>query len=154
MSKYYTYSPNLIGKHKTFDKKLHDKYDLPARKIIKEKLKDWVMDNPNIKKQDLIITKPYKYKFIELQVNSQWNQVEYPHKNLYIYERKAKYGNDTLFITLNKILSRGYMFDKKSLCTKPRRLQKYSREFVYDVPWRLTMPIDIEDLSVEIIKLY
>ena len=154
MSKYYTYSPNLIGRHKTFNQKLHDKYDLPARKVIKEQLKDWVMDNPDTKKQDLIITKPYKYKFIEIQVCSFWEQPKYPHKNLYIYERKAKYGNDTLFITLNKILTRGYIFDRKSLCAKPRRIQKYSREFVYDIPWRLTIPIYIENLSVETIKLY
>jgi len=153
MRKYY-YNSFQIGKHKRFDQKLHDKYDIPARKIIKEKLGDWVKDNPDTKKQDLIITKPFRYKYIEVQINACWEKDKYPHDNLYVYERKGKYADDTLFITLDKLLTSGYLFDRKSFSSKPRRLKKYSREFVYDIPWRRALPLNIENLSVEIIKLY
>jgi hypothetical protein len=131
----YIYDPSLEGKHKAFDSKLYDKYDLPARDKIKEKLKDFVEDNPDKYQEDLIITDPAcKYKFIELQVCAQWVNEKYPFEKVFIYERKAHFSPNTLFITFNKFLTKGYIFDAASFeGINPRRLKKYSREFVYDI---------------------
>ena len=131
-----------MKKHKSFSQELLDKYDLPAREKIKEKLGEFVIDNPNPYKQDLIITKEdYKYKYIELQVCTAWVGEKIPYKNVYVFERKGCYGEDTLFITLNKFLTKIYIFDATSFKnSKPRRIKKYSREYIYDIPWNRIMP--------------
>ena len=155
MSK-YVFDNKLQGKHKAFDQCLFEKYDLPAREIIKNALKDFIDDNPNIYEQDFIINDPeFKYKFIEIQVCINWKQDTYPYEKVFIYERKYHYGEDTLFITLNKNITKGFIFEAKSFKnSKPRRLKKYSREFVYDIPWNLIMPINIDDFNKETIKLF
>ncbi len=52
-------------------------------------------------------------------------------------------------------MTKGYLFDAKSIGSiKPRRLKKYSREFVYDVPWHRVMKVSINDLNKETIELY
>ena len=155
MSKYVC-NYNLQGKHKAFDQRLYDKYDVPARDKIKATLCDFVIDNPDIYKQDLIITDVNcKYKYIELQVCSSWIGDKYPHDKVFIYERKSVYGEDTLFLTLNYDLSKGYIFSAKCLKDiKPRRIKKYGREFVYDIPWNKIMPVLIDELTAETIKMY
>ena len=146
----------LQGKHKAFDQHLFEKYDIPARDAIKKVLGNFVIDNPDQYKQDLIICdETYKYKYIELQVCSNWIGETYPYDKVYVYERKGFYGEDTLFITLNKTLSKGYVFDCASFKnSKPRRFKKFSREFVYDIPWNKIMPITIKNLTIELLKLY
>lgn len=152
----YIYDSRLIGKHSCFDHTLFEKYDIPARDVIKKALGEFVRDNQNIKRQDLVITdETYKYKYIELQVCAYWVTDKFPFENVYIYERKGCYGSDTLFITMDKHLTRGYVFDADSIKdVKPRRIKKYAREFVYDIPWNRIMPFFIEDLSPDVIKLY
>lgn len=147
---------SLVGKHKKFDKRLYEKYDLPAREVVKSKLKDFVIDNPNPYEQDLVITKDnYKYKYIELQVCTAWVGDKIPYDNVYVFERKARYGDDTLFITLNKHLTQAYVFDAISFKNnKPRRIKKYSRYYVYDVPWNRIMEINIDCLDMESLMLY
>jgi len=153
-SKYY-YNPKIKGKHKKFDTKLWAKYDVPARKKIKEILGDIVKDNPNEVMQDLIINLPKcKYQFLELQVITNWIH-DYPYQTLYIYETKGKYGYDTLFLTLNKNMTEGYLFDRKSFAEQePRRLKKYSRLFVYDIPWNKVAKIYTDSLDKESILFY
>lgn len=155
MSK-YIFDNTIQGKHKAFDQCMFDKYDAPAREIIKEALKEFVIDNPDQYKQDLIITdETYKYKYIELQVCASWLGDKFPYEKVFVYERKCHYGEDTLFITLNRNMTCGYIFDAKSFReSKPRRFKKYSREFVYDIPWNRIMPIIINNLTPDIIKLY
>jgi hypothetical protein len=155
-TKQYINDPKLVGKRRVFNKKLLEIFDIPARNIIKAKLENFVDDNPNELEQDLIITeKTFKYKFIEIQVVSQWIEKKYPYENLYLYERKAKYGNDTLFITLNRQMTIACIFDRQSINNKkPRRLCKYSKEFVYDVPWHRVITIDIDALNIDLIKCY
>ena len=103
----YIFNNSLKGKHKAFDKRLFNLYDRPARDKIKKVLKDFVIDNPNQYEQDLIITDPnYKYKFIELQVCTSWIGENYPFDNVFIYERKYHHNNDTIFITLNKNMTK------------------------------------------------
>ena len=152
----YIYDTRLVGKHSCFDQKLFEKYDIPARDAVKKALGEFVKDNPNIKKQDLVITDPtYKYKYIELQVCSSWVSDRFPFDNVYIYERKGCYGNDTLFMTLDKHLTSGYIFDAESIKDKePRRIKKYAREFVYDIPWNRIMPFNIDDLTPDLVKMY
>ena len=155
-TKKYKDDPVLKGKRRIFNQELLEKFDIPARKIIKEKLGDNVIDNPDEYQQDLIVTdKNCKYKFIEIQVISQWIYEKYPYNTLYLYERKAKYDDDTLFITLNRNFTAGYIFDRKSINgIKPRRLIKYHREFIYDVPWRQVINFQVEDLNWDMINLY
>jgi len=154
-NKKYKYDSRLVGKRRIFDQKLHDMYDVPARNVIKEKLGDYIMDNPDIYNQDMIFTcDTCRFKYLEIQVITQWRD-EYPYKNVYVYERKAKYGNDTLYLTLNRDLTKGFLFDRKSFDgVKPRRFIKYSREFVYDIPWNKILPFCVELLSSYVIELY
>ena len=152
LTQYY----GVKGMVKRFDNKLLDKYDLPARNILKQILGNLVIDNPNQYQQDFIITSDNcKYKYLELQVCSSWINIDYPHKNVFIYARKFKYGNDTLFLTFNKSLSLGYLFDLSSIRdSKPHRLRKYSREFVYDIPWTEVIKVyinNIDELTFELL---
>ncbi len=153
----------IPGMRHRFDQKMYDKYDIPAREKVKKALGDFVKDHPDPYKQDLIITsKTCKYKYLELQVCSNWitkiddiYDTSYPYKNVWIYARKSLYGNDTLFLTLNKEMTKGYLFDAQSIKdVKPRRLKKYSREFVYDIPWHRIMKVSIDDFNKETVLLY
>ena len=142
---------------KRFDPVLLEKYDTPARDKIKEILGDFILDNPNIYEQDMIINSKTKckYKFLELQVCSSWVNDKFPYPKLYIFARKARYGEDTLFLTINKWLTQGYLFDAKSIKgVKPRRVKKYSRMFVYDVPWHRATPVYFDELDPETITSY
>jgi hypothetical protein len=145
---------NYKGKIHKFDKKLFKKYDIPARNKIKECLYPYIYDNPDIYGADMIIKseKNIKYKYLELQVCTCWINEKFPFEKLYIWERKKKYNNDTLFITFNKDLSMGYLFDLSKVDKdKPRRIKKYSREFIYDIPWNQTMLIYTDTLTSDII---
>jgi len=155
MSK-YIYNTRLKGKHKVFSTELCNKYDIPARDKIKKVLGTFVKDNPDPYKQDLVITDTnFKYKYIELQVCSTWINDKFPYDNVYIYERKNVYSGDTLFITLDKHMTQGYVFDGSCYdYTKPKRFQKYSREFVYDIPWNKVMHFIVDKITPEDLALY
>lgn len=126
----------MQGKHKKFDKKLFSKYDIPARETIKKCLGDFVCDNPDQFGADLLInSENCKYKYLELQVCSNWFTDNFPYVKPFVYARKAIYDKQTLFIITDKNFVRGLLFDRKSLDKEPKRLKKYSREFIYEVPW-------------------
>lgn len=146
-----------IGRYRSkFNEKLYNKYDLPARKRLKEILGDYIQEHPNKYKQDFVInSKTCKYKYLEVQVCSKWVNEIYPMKTVWVYARKKVYSDDTLFLTLSKNLKYGFIFDAKSLKdSKERRLKKYSREFVYDIPWHRVMKVYIDILDKETIELY
>jgi len=146
----------FIGLKSEFDEYLFEKYDIPARNTIKSILGDFVIDNPDKYEQDLIITdSECKYKFLELQVCATWISDSYPFKTLFVYERKKRYDNDTLFLTLSKNFDQGYLFDAKSFKdAKPRRIKKYSREYVYDIPWNRAVKVFTRTLDKETIMFY
>jgi hypothetical protein len=151
----YTRDNTLVGAHSKFNKKLHEKYDIPARNKLKRILGDFLIDNPDDYQQDMIIVSDIcKYKFLEIQVCATWVNEDYPFDKLFVYERKGKYNNDTLFITMNKFLTRGIIFDRSSFIPTPRRLCRYSREFVYDIPWHLSMNVLIDHLDKETFELF
>jgi hypothetical protein len=152
----YIYDPNIIGKHSKFNIQLFEKYDIPARNIIKQKLGEFVNDNPNELQQDLIINDPKcKYKFIELQVCTNWTGDTYPHDFVYIFARKYKYDSTTLFITLDRFFTRGYIFDAHSFKNvTPRRLKKYSREYIYDIPWGRVLHFYVEHFTWDDVLAY
>ena len=151
MSKYTKYK-DVEGSVKRFDKDLLDKYDAPARDKLKEVLGEILIDNPNVYGADFLInqkTCKCKYKYLEVQVCSQWVGEAYPYNNLYIYARKITYGDDTLFITLDRELTEGYLFDLSAIReNKPRRFKKYSREFVYDIPWHRAVHIYLDNVDI------
>jgi len=145
----------LAGKIKKFDIKLYNKYDIPARNIIKKKLGELVLDNPDIYKEDMLLNIPSsKYLYLELQVCTSWNQDKYPYAKPYIYERKKSFNINTLYIIFNRNFTKGLLFDNKSIEAKPRRLKKFSRSFVYDIPWYRILPINIEDLDADTLLIY
>ena len=139
-----------------FNKKLYEKYDIPARQRLKEVLGDFIYDHPDQYKQDFVIkSDTCKYKYLEVQVCSKWINEKYSMDTVWVYARKSVYNSDTLFITLSKNLKFGFIFDANSFKDlKPRRLQKYSREYVYDVPWNKVMKITVDSLDKETIELY
>ena len=95
-----------------------------------------------------------RYNFLELQVCSKWTS-KFPYPRVYVFARKYKYGLDTLFITFNCDLTKGYIFDANSFKNvTPRRVKKYSREFVYDIPWKNIMSFDSENLDIDTILSY
>lgn len=142
----------IEGKTKAFDEYLLNKYDAPAKEKVKCALGNFVIDNPDIYSQDLIITSDKcRYKYLELQVCTQWIGDKYPHDKVFIYARKIKYGADTLFLTLNRHMTKGFLFDTtkiKKENIKPRRLKKYSREYVYDIPWNQIIPIYLDNIDI------
>lgn len=154
MSK-FIYDPQTVGKHTIFNQQMSDMYDIPAREKVKTALGDFVIDNPVLNKQDMVITDPQcKYRFLELQVCTSWIN-NFPYPNVYIYARKYKYNHNTLFLTLNKYMDKGYIFDMASLDNvKPTRLRKWSREFIYNVPWNRVMYVEMADLDKETVMLY
>jgi hypothetical protein len=156
MKKYYN-DHSLVGKHTYFNKNMYEKYDIPAREKLLNLMGDVLIENPDIYNQDFIINDKLckcKYKYLEVQVNANWEKINYPDSVISVYERKGKYDNDTLFITLNKIMTRGYIFDRKSFSNKPRRLKKYSREFVYDIQFNQAILVELECLDVLTFELF
>lgn len=150
MASKYVKMEGTIGKTKRFSEKLLKKYDEPLRIKLKKILGDFIKDNDDIYAQDFIITDPEcKYKYLEVQVVSKWLET-YPYKNVYLYERKLRYGSDTLYLTVSSNFMNGFLFaipDKEKKKLKPRRFKKYSRMFVYDVPWKLISRVYIDHLD-------
>lgn len=144
------------GKIKKFDQSLCDKYDIPAREIVKKRLgEENICDNPDIYAEDMIITnESCKYKFLELQVCVSWTGEKYPYNLPFIYERKFSFSDKTLFLVLNRYMTRGLIFNRASVIDKPRRLKKYSRYFVYEVPWHRVLPIQIDTFDMETLEIY
>lgn len=147
--------PRQIGKIKKFDQKLYDKYDIPARIKLKQLLPGYVFDNDDIYGEDMKLNIPgCKYKFLELQVCVKWISDKFPYERPFVYSRKAGFSDDTLFLILDKHMTCGLIFDKKSIYEKPRRLKKYSRYFVYEVPWNRVLPVNFDDFDFNTVCLY
>lgn len=146
----------LKGVIKKFDQRLYDKYDTPARNLVKEKLGDCITDNPDIYAADVLINHPgCKYKYIELQVCANWvNKLDFPYKEPFVQERKGHFSNDTLFIIFSRNFDYGLLFDKESLDPEPVRKYKYARSFVYKVSWRHVVKFDVENLNLELLELF
>lgn len=144
----------VSGKTKKFDEKLHSKYDIEARKTILHILKDDVKDNENIYGEDMIFTtKRVPFKYLELQVESSWDDT-FPYLYPFVYARKMKFADDTLFMIFNRHYTEIIMFSKKVLDKTPARLKKYDREQVHFVSWGRVMKILTPELSVDLIRRY
>lgn len=153
--KKYTKIFGVEGKVKKFNEDLSNKYDIKARDIIKKILGDAVCDNPNIYGEDMIVKcKDIIYKFIELQVCAEWDTPKFPYKFPFVYARKMRFSNDTLFITFNRDFTKLILFDRLAIDEKPTRLIKYSRELVNLVGWGKVLQLDIEDFNLNSIKMY
>lgn len=145
----------IPGKVAKFDQKKFDKYDVEGRIMIKNILKDNIKDNENIYGEDMIFTiEDFPYKFLEIQVMSYWDNDIFPYKYPFVYARKMRFSEETLFVTFNKHLSQIILFDRKSISEHPSRLKKYDREFVNYVHWRKTMRITTDKLTPKLIKMY
>jgi hypothetical protein len=85
---------NAISSYNT----LSNNFDTNARNKIKEKFGNFIIDNPNIYGEDMVVVnKKIPFKFIELQVYGKWKD-KFPATMPYIYERKLKFSKKTLFI--------------------------------------------------------
>jgi hypothetical protein len=144
----------IKGIYKKFDQALCDKYDLPAREKVKEKMGDHATDNPDLYEQDLLITGDKRFKFMEIQVCGTWETTNFPKENIQIFVRKARYGIDTVFLTLSKDLKRGYLFSRESFQhIKPTRVVKYSKMFVFEIPLASALFIYTDYLNINTLKL-
>jgi hypothetical protein len=144
----------LKGKIKKFNQKLYNKYDTPARELMKEKLGNIVSDNPDIYAEDMLLNH-HKYKFIELQVCADWIEAaKYPYPEPFVFERKGHFSDDTLYIIFDRHFYNGLLFDKKSLEPEPVRTKKYSRYYIYPVQWKNVLRFTVDDLNIDLIDLY
>lgn len=145
---------NVVGKSRKFDQELFDKFDPKARSIVKEKLGDLVCDNEDMYGEDLVFKcKELPYKYIEVQVYGSWDG-EFPYKYPFVYSRKMRFSENTLFVSFNKNFTEAIIFSKKVISTIPKRLKKYDREFVNYVPWYKSVRLNVNDLTLNNIKLY
>jgi len=145
----------MLGKIKKFDEKLYNKYDIPAREILKNKLGDKIKDNPDIYAEDMIIDDiDCKYKFLEIQACADWIGEKYPHNKPFVFERKGHFDDKTLFILFDKHLTKALLFAKTSLEKIPVRTKKYSRYYKYEVPWNKVVTVHMENFSIEDIYLF
>ena len=145
----------MLGKIKKFDEKLYNKYDIPAREILKNKLGDKIKDNPDIYAEDMIIDDiDCKYKFLEIQACAEWIGEKYPHNKPFVFERKGHFDDKTLFILFDKHLTKALLFAKTSLEKIPVRTKKYSRYYKYEVPWNKVVTVHMENFSIEDIYLF
>ena len=147
-------SHQIAGKIKKFNKKLCDKYDIKSREIIRLIFGDAVADNPNIYGEDMIVTNTQiPYQYIELQVYGKWES-KYPFISPYIYSRKMKFSNSTLFICFNSTYEKMILFGRPFVNPNKHRLQKYSREYIHYIPWSHAMIINTNKLSIDTISEY
>lgn len=145
---------NITGKLRKFDQDLFNKFDVSARELVKKILGDHVEDNPDEYGEDMIFKdKKFYYKYIELQVCGTWKENEkFPFKYPYVYERKMRFSENTLFLTFDRNLTRVILFSRKNINNECARLKKYDREYVNYVPWRFCIQVDVEDLDMDLIK--
>jgi hypothetical protein len=144
---------NTDGKVKKFDTKLHDKYDIDARNMIKNVLKDKIKDNENIYGEDMMFDiESFPYKYMEIQVFSKWDSDVFPYTYPFVYARKMKFSKKTLFVTFNKYLSELILFGRNDISDKSTRLKKYDRELIHYVSWGKTLKIKTNQLTIRLIR--
>jgi hypothetical protein len=145
----------MVGKIKVFDQELSDRYDKRSRVIIKSKLGPAVKNNPDKYGEDMIVvTDRIPYEYIELQVYGMWIDDTFPYESPFVYERKLKFRDTTLFICFNASYDKVVMFSRTAIHSKRYRIKKYSREYVHYVPWFKAIILDTDKLSVQYIRQY
>ena len=143
----------ISGSVKKFDKTLFDRYDTDARQMIKNILGDLVEDNKNKYGEDMVFTKKdFPFKYLEIQVVSLWEYNFFPYTLPFVYARKMRFSDETLFITFNKFLNEILIFEKRGISNVPSRLKKYDREMVHYVPWYNTYRFKTANLSERLIR--
>lgn len=148
-------SKALEGEIKVFDQNLFDRYDKTSRVIIKKKLEGFVMDNPDIYGEDIIVTSDdIPYEYIELQVYGKWNSQNYPYFTPFVFERKMRLAESTLFICFSADYKRIVMFSKKVLTKKKYKIKNYPQELIHYVTVGRAVFLNTEDLNVDVIKKY
>lgn len=145
----------MLGKIKKFDEKLYNKYDIPARELLKVKLGDKIRDNDDIYGEDMIFQDDEcKFKYLEIQVCATWIGDKYPYEKPFVFERKGHFSDDTLFILFNKHMTKALLFAKTSLDKVPTRTKKYSRFFKYDVSWDKVVMVYMEYFNMDDIYIF
>ena len=144
---------NIEGRVKKFDPNLHNKYDIDARNMIKNVLKDKIKDNENIYGEDMIFDiESFPYKYMEIQVFSKWDSDIFPYTYPFVYARKMKFSKRTLFVTFNKYLSELILFNRNDISDKSTRLKKYDRELIHYISWGKTLKIKTNQLTIRLIR--
>jgi hypothetical protein len=139
-------------KIKVFDQKMKDYYENIPRKIIKECLGSYVIDNQNIYKEDMIILNDYlKIKFIEIQVFGKWKNL-FPYEKPFIFSRKLKLDENTLFICFNSDYTKIIMFEKNDLSHKTTH--PIYNEDIINVEWKDIYELSIEELNMQFLEQY
>jgi hypothetical protein len=146
--------PGMKGKLKRFDLALSNRYDLRARDVIKACLGDGIIDNPSIYGEDmLVLTNRIPYGYIELQVYGTWKD-RFPYPAPYVFERKMRFNDNTLFICFNAKFDQALLFSKQCISDKKVVSERYSEEYIHYVPWRNVIKVDISKLTYDLILSY
>lgn len=131
---------------KRFDPTLHALTDDPARKKVKELLKDSgfnVVDNPKKRGVDILVydEKGKHVANIEAEIKLVWKAVDFPYDNVQFPERKEKYAIDkvpTVFIMFNHDQSSYLTVTGDVLITSPKKevpnKYVYKGEYFFQVP--------------------
>lgn len=146
--------PGMLGKLKKFNQTLSNKYDKKARDVIKVCLEDGVIDNPSIYGEDmLVITNRIPYGYIELQVYGTWID-KFPYSAPFVFERKMRFDNNTLFVCFNARFDQALIFSKNCISNQKVRSETYSDEYIHFVPWRNVIIVKVEKLNLGLILNY
>lgn len=131
---------------KRFDPNLHALADDPARKKVKELLKDSgynVIDNPKKRGVDILVydEKGKHVANIECEIKLVWKAADFPYENVQFPERKEKYAIDkvpTVFLMFNNDQSSYLTVTGDVLITSPKKevpnKYVYKGEYFFQVP--------------------
>jgi len=105
---------------KDFDKKLHDKYDGPAKDTF-EKFMEWYRPDDIVTRDpfgrygvDFSINRNGKMLYLDVEVRTCWvNNDDFPFDTIHLPSRKLKFVLEhinTYFLSMNTLLTRGLLF--------------------------------------------
>lgn len=139
-------------KIKIFDQNMKDFYEKIPRKIIKECLGNNVIDNRNIYGEDMIILNDnLRIDFIEIQVYGKWRE-SFPYDKPFIFERKEKLDDNTLFVCFNYDYTKIIMFEKKDLSSKSKH--NIYNENIINVEWSDVYELSRDELSMQFLERF
>jgi len=141
---------------KPFNQKLHDKYDPPARRLIKAKIPE-AKEASSKYDVDLLLNDISFFRSVEVEVISSWgNDTSGPFNGLpRLWERKYKrYDLDTLFVQINKEFNLICLFSKKMVNPKDWYSNSYYHDYSLGVEPGGYMVVDISKFNTDVINRY
>lgn len=137
-------------KIKIFDQNMKEYYEKIPRKLLKKCLGSNIIDNENIFGEDMIVLNDrLRIDFIEIQVYGKWKN-EFPYDKPFIFERKLKLDDNTLFICFNYDYTKIIMFEKNDLSEKTKH-PTYD-ENIINVEWKDVYELNSDELNMQFLE--